>query len=191
MIWYTLTELLPPIYRQIKAMFATADAENAELLDLAGDAEAVQSNFFVQTCDAQTLEHYESLLLLVPYDESNIDARRADVLAALNNSTRYTMPYLMERLNDIFGAGNWNAYTEQVENPAMPPSRGGFKTGTKLYIFTSNPFDGTIYRLNGVLNQILPCHVLRDISEKTAAKADVCPNAAAMCGVTYSAECAV
>lgn len=188
MIWYTLTELLPPIYRQIKAMFATADAENAELLELAGDSEAVQDNFFVQTCDAQTLAYYESLLRLVPYDESNIDARRADVLAAMSNVTRYTMPYLMERLNEIFGLGNWDAYVEQVENPAMG---GGGDTGPKLYISVRNPFGGTIYRLNGVLNQILPCHVLRDISENVAVNADVCPNAAAMCGITYNAVCAV
>lgn len=126
MIWYALTELLPPIYRKIKAMFATADAENAELLEFASDAEAVKYNFFVQTCDAKTLAYYERLLMLVPYDESNIEARRNDVLAAMNNATRYTMPYLMERMNDIFGAGNWDAYVEQVENPqwvaaAIPP----------------------------------------------------------------------
>lgn len=188
MIWYALTELLPPIYRKIKAMFATADAENAELLEFASDAEAVKYNFFVQTCDAKTLAYYERLLMLVPYDESNIEARRNDVLAAMNNATRYTMPYLMERMNDIFGAGNWDAYVEQVENPAMG---GGGDTGPKLYISVLNPFGGTVYRMNGVLNQILPCHVLRDISEKTAAEADVCPNAAAMCGITYSAVCAV
>lgn len=68
---------------------------------------------------------------------------------------------------------------------------GGGGDTAQNCISVLNPFGGTVYRMNGVLNQILPCHVLRDISEKTAAEADVCPNAAAMCGITYSAVCAV
>lgn len=186
MIWYSLKDLLPPIYRAIKSIFETAETENIELQKAVEDAEKVLANFFVQTCDESTLSHLEWLLGITPFDISNIDIRREDVLSAMNNATRFTMPFLIEQLNIIFGKGGfYQTYCEDKYTQSMP-----LKYGRVLHIHLRNPFADTIHRLNFLLNRILPCHVQRDIvGGLYPERLDLNPNVACMCGVSYSATC--
>lgn len=107
MHWYDLPDLLPPIYRNIKSMYSTANAENIELKKLKASINRILDNFFIQTCDIQTLEYWENLLGITPDSVTSIPTRRATILLYLNNSDPITDPYVKQVMHDIFGAGNY------------------------------------------------------------------------------------
>jgi uncharacterized protein YmfQ (DUF2313 family) len=107
MHWYNLTELLPPVFKHIKQMFSASDTENEELLRLNSTAMVIKDNFFIQTCDSETLRYWEGLLGIEPEPGETIEQRRQDVLYKINNSQPITEPYLKEILTETFGAENF------------------------------------------------------------------------------------
>lgn len=110
MHWYDLPELLPPVYRNVKAMYWTAYAENIELLNLKSLSEKALDNFFVQTCDLPTLEYWEDLLDIKLYGSPTIEERRQMILFRLMRSERITVPYVRTVMRDLFGANNYEFF---------------------------------------------------------------------------------
>lgn len=107
MHWYDLPDLLPPVYRNIKSMFATADAENIELLKFQAFVTRILDNFFIQTCDVQTIEYWETLLDIKLYGNPTLDERREMILLHLNNSDPITDPFVKQVMHNLFGQGNY------------------------------------------------------------------------------------
>lgn len=107
MHWYDLTELLPPVFRNIKSMFSAAFTENIELLNLKSYLTAIKDNFFIQTCDVQTLQYWESLLGIRINGTETIEQRRQEILLHLANNQAITFLYTKKVLTDIFGEGNF------------------------------------------------------------------------------------
>ena len=103
MHWYDLPDLLPPVYRNIKSMFATADAENIELQRFRAFVTRIMDNFFVQTCDVQTIEYWEALLDIKLYGNPTLDERREMILLHLNNSDPITDPFVKQVMHNLFG----------------------------------------------------------------------------------------
>lgn len=107
MHWYNLTDLLPPVYKRIKSMFAAANSENIELLKINVVSGKIQENFFIQTCDETTLKYWESLLGIEIYSGETITERREMILTHLINNQPITIPFTKEKLNEMFGQDNW------------------------------------------------------------------------------------
>lgn len=107
MHWYDLPDLLPPVYRNIKSMFATADAENIELQRFRAFVTRIMDNFFVQTCDVQTIEYWEALLDIKLYGNPTLDERREMILLHLNNSDPITDPFVKQVMHNLFGQDNY------------------------------------------------------------------------------------
>lgn len=107
MHWFSIPELLPPAYRQVKAMEAVADSEDAELRQSLQWTERVLSNFFVETCDALTIAYWEALLSINPEPGQTLEERRTIVMATLNARKPITMISVREMMDNIFGAGNY------------------------------------------------------------------------------------
>lgn len=108
MHWYNLTDLLPPVFSSIKSMFAAADTENTELLKINISAGKLRDNFYIQTCDVETIKYWESLLDITPSPSETLDQRRNDVLTHIVNNQPITEPYVKKVLLDTFGEGNYS-----------------------------------------------------------------------------------
>lgn len=107
MYWYNLTDLLPPVYANLKSMFAASDSENTELLEIMSLLAKVKDNFFIQTCDIQTLQYWENLLDIELYGSETIEERREMVLTYLMSNQPITEPFIKETLNKMFGQYHW------------------------------------------------------------------------------------
>ena len=107
MHWYDIPELLPPVYRGIKSMWAVADSENTELKESLCLTDKVLQNFFIETCDATTIAYWEALLNINAEPGQTLDERRAIVMATVNSRKPITMLSVREMMDNIFGAGNY------------------------------------------------------------------------------------
>ena len=122
MRWYHIPELLPPVYRQVLSMESVAQAED----DVLGGVDLEQpsymeltnhilANFFIQTCDLETIEYWERLLEIELYGTETIEERRDQIILYLSNNQPITDPYAKEVLKRMFGDGNWT-YEHDPDN---------------------------------------------------------------------------
>lgn len=187
MHWYDLTELLPTIYRRLKSMYATARTEDIQLRSFLLSADRIRNNFFVQTCDVATLEYYEALLNLEVTEYQSINDRRRAILVAMNNQQPFTLPYLKEQLNVIFGVGNWKIEVRNIESSGTPDH-----VGTALFIEVNSAFKPSIDTLASLLVRIIPAHVLPRVSDRFGDETGVLnPNIGCLLGVTSNAVCKI
>lgn len=108
MRWYDLPGLLPDIYRHIKSMFEVAKVENIELLQLKSVLQHLWDNFYIQTCDVQTLEYWENIIGIELYGDETIEQRRQMVLLYLQNNWQITKPYVESVMINMFGEGHYS-----------------------------------------------------------------------------------
>jgi hypothetical protein len=81
---HELLPLLPPIYREVQDYQQICAAEKAEFDRLAGSVEGVQSNFFFQTMDEDSVARWEKVFHIVAVPEKDSLAfRRQRVMTAL------------------------------------------------------------------------------------------------------------
>lgn len=63
-----------------------------------GEARAMLMDFFIQTCDLETLRYYEKLLDIAYQSDQTIEERRAQVLALIGATQQFTEIYFRQRL---------------------------------------------------------------------------------------------
>ena len=102
-----LLSLLPPYFKAIKDFIAIMQTENIELEKFEIYLWQVRDNFFIQTCDEDTLRYHESLLQIRLSPLDTIAFRRLRILNRYNNQARLTLPTLKERLNLLIGIGDY------------------------------------------------------------------------------------
>lgn len=116
MIWFDIADdLLPPVYQAIKDMYAYARTLDTTLRDVLSDMNEIKDNFFIQTCDEDTLEYWENLLQIEPIPGDTDEKRRQDILMYLNNQNPYTEKFLRSNLDRYLGEGNYllDVYPEE------------------------------------------------------------------------------
>lgn len=113
MLWFDIADkLLPPVYRAIKDMYAYAKALNDEFLVYVNFMERILKNFFIQTCDLQTVEYWERLLGLTVTEGETIEERKQEILEHLNNQHAITEPYVREQIERFFPGNEYRLYFE-------------------------------------------------------------------------------
>lgn len=116
MFWFDIAdELLPPVYQAIKDMYAYARTLDTELREALANMIAVRTNFFIQTCDEQTLQEWENLLGISAYTGETIEERRQFVLMYLNNRFPTSEPYIRYVMDNMFGSSNYTLEFDQVD----------------------------------------------------------------------------
>lgn len=116
MYWFDIAdELLPPVYQAIKDMYEYARTLDTELRQFNLKVGDVRKNFFIQTCDIETLEYWESLLSITLYGWETIEERRQFVLLHLNNRFPTSEPYVRHVLDEMFGAGHYLLELDQSD----------------------------------------------------------------------------
>lgn len=194
MIWYNLTDLLPTVYREIKSMYAAAETEDVELRNFIAMSKRVFDNFFIQTCDVDTIKYYEDLLGIEAINKDDLEERRAFVLSALNDQKPFTLQYLIEQLDAIFGAGNWSFPDDVEGNPDAPYFDEGNtkmpkRKGRRLMIAVFNALWSQLRQLFYILVRILPCHILPRIEQSNKSVQSVNPNVSCLAGTVARATC--
>lgn len=107
MRWYNLQDLLPPVYANIKSMYATAETENTELLNVRLSIRQILENMYIQTCDLETLEYWERTIGIDLYGDETEESRRRMVLLYLADNWQITKPYVESVMLELFGEGNF------------------------------------------------------------------------------------
>lgn len=98
----------PPWFRQILDFQALCHTEGEELRVLAMFMERVRLNFFVQTMDEATTAEWEEIFHIVPNPVTETLAFRRDrILNRLSMHPPFTLTFLYQRLDALFGPGNW------------------------------------------------------------------------------------
>jgi hypothetical protein len=107
MRWYNLQDLLPPVYAGVKSMYATAETENTELLNVRLSIRQILENMYIQTCDLETLEYWERTIGIELYGDETEESRRRMVLLYLADNWQITKPYVESVMLELFGEGNF------------------------------------------------------------------------------------
>lgn len=104
----------------------------------------VLQNFFIQTCDEETLEQYEKLFGITPEAGDTMEYRRERVLQIFSSSAPFDINYLHERLTELFG----NDFTLICD-----PVRSWL-----IVVLTSERY-GAVTLLYDLLLSVVPAHI--------------------------------
>lgn len=116
MFWFDIADvLLPPVYQAIKDMYAYARTLDTELRESLVNMVAVRTNFFIQTCDEQTLQELENLLGIESYTGETLEERRQFVLMYLNNRFPTSEPYIRHVMDMMFGPEHYQLTVGDID----------------------------------------------------------------------------
>ncbi|WP_099335742.1 putative phage tail protein [Clostridium cadaveris] len=102
-----IKKYFPNIYDGILEIDALANSENALFNNLEREFNKILLNQFVLTCDANTINKYESLFKIVPDSSKDLEFRRSRVLNRLAMSNSFTLRFLEEKLDELIGLGKY------------------------------------------------------------------------------------
>lgn len=98
----------PRWFREILDFQALCQTEGEELRVMAMFMERVRVNLFVQTMDEATTAEWESIFHIVPNPVTEtLEFRRDRILNRLSMHPPFTLTFLYQRLDALFGHGNW------------------------------------------------------------------------------------
>ena len=144
---HELLPLLPPIYREVQDYQQICTAEKAEFDLLAGSVEGVQSNFFFQTMDEDSVAQWEKVFHIVAAPEKeSLAFRRQRVMTRIATRPPYTLGFLYQKLDELIGAGEW---TYSITYPLY-----------ELRLATSAKNQSYYDEVTHLINQIKPAHIV-------------------------------
>lgn len=98
-----LVNLLPEFFKKIQEYPEIMKAWTKALNEAATVSDQIWNNFYVQTCDSDTLSFYEAVLGITPGQSDDIEVRRARVLGRLSLTIPYSERRIREILDQTFG----------------------------------------------------------------------------------------
>lgn len=141
-----ICQYYPLWFRRILDFQALCQTEEQELTAMAEAMDQIRKNLFVQTMDEGTCAQWEEILRILPMPGEDLDFRRLRVLNRLSLRPPFTLIFLREKLDTIFGPGN---YTVEVDYPNYT-----------LYIETSVSNQAYFSEVSALLGIIKPCHIV-------------------------------
>ena len=137
----------PPWFREILDFQALCRTEGEELRVMAMFMERVHQNFFVQTMDEETAAGWEAIFRIVPNPVTETLAFRRDrILNRLSMHPPFTLTFLYQRLDALFGPGNWEV---EVDYPNYT-----------LYIEAAVEDQQYFSEMSVTMDIIKPCHIV-------------------------------
>jgi len=107
----------------------------------------VRQNLFVQTMDEGTAVQWESIFRIVPnLSTETLDFRRDRILNRLSMRPPFTLTFLYQRLDALFGPGNWDV---EVDYPNYT-----------LYIEAAAEDQQYFSEISFTMELIKPCHIV-------------------------------
>ena len=124
-----ICQYYPPWFRRILDFQALCQTEKAELDAMAEAMDQIRKNLFVQTMDEGTCAQWEAILRILPTPEETLDFRRLRVQNRLSLRPPFTLIFLREKLDLLFGPGN---YEVEVDYPNY--ILGQWRLGEKPFV---------------------------------------------------------
>ena len=143
----------PHWFRDILDFQYLCRTESQELHLLAEDMDRLHSNLFIQTMDEGTCAQWEAILRILPAPGETLAFRRLRVLNRLALRPPFTLAFLREKLEELFGQGNWRL------EPYYP------RYALLIEMFIRNPE----HQVNtgifmDILHIVKPCHIVCDMA---------------------------
>lgn len=137
----------PPWFREILDFQALCQTEGEELHSLAVAMERVRANLFVQAMDEATAAEWEAIFHIVPNPVTETLAFRRDrILNRLSMRPPFTLPFLCQRLDALFGPENWKV---EMDYPNYT-----------LYVEAAVEDRQYFSELSVTMELIKPCHIV-------------------------------
>ena len=141
----SLTNQLPQYFRPIIEFQEILKAHSFILSKLNFDLGKIRANFYIATCDEDTISYYEKILGIVNHFGDTLDFRRIRVLQKLNTIVPFCIEFLRDKLIGLYGE---NGYVIDVDP---------LKSELKIKI-TSDRY-GAVDLLYDLLWDVVPAHV--------------------------------
>lgn len=142
-----LCQYWPEWFRRILDFQALCQTEGEELRAMAAAMEIVHQNLFVQTMDEDTTAEWEAILHIVPNPVTEtLEFRRDRVRNRLSLRPPFTLTFLYQRLDALFGPGNWEV---EVDYPNYT-----------LYIEAAVEDQQYFSEMSVTMDIIKPCHIV-------------------------------
>lgn len=141
-----ICQYYPPWFRRILDFQALCHTEGMELEAMADAMHQIHENLFVQTMDEKTTEQWEKILNIMPSPEESLEFRRLRVQNRIALRPPFTMIFLREKLDLLFGPGN---YEVEVDYPNYT-----------LYIESTMDKQDYFTEVSALLNIVKPCHIV-------------------------------
>ena len=136
----------PPWFRRILDFQALCQTEGAELDAMAEAMDQIHKNLFVQTMDEGTAAQWETILRILPEPGDTLEFRRLRVLNRLALRPPFTLIFLRQKLDLLFGPGN---YTVEADYPNYT-----------LYVEAQVRDQAIFTEVSALLNIVKPCHIV-------------------------------
>ena len=142
-----LCQYWPRWFREILDFQALCQTEGAELRVMAQFMDRIRANLFVQTMDEQTTADWEKIFRIVPNPlTETLQFRRDRILNRLSMHPPFTLTFLYQRLDALFGPGNWEV---EVDYPNYT-----------LYIEADVNDQQYFSEMSVTMDLIKPCHIV-------------------------------
>ena len=102
-----LKSYLPPHLQEYKEIAAALDAEDPEFSIVWVAADGILRNEFIATADESGIERFEKLLGLLPFEDDNLESRRARVQTNWFSALPYTVKMLIKKITVICGGNDF------------------------------------------------------------------------------------
>lgn len=104
----SLKDLVPSWYENIKEFDVLFDVEDELIQEVNENINKVKNNQWIQTADEQMIYFHELLLgILVNPETEDLEFRKQRILNRLQSTPPFTISYLKDHLNRIFGKENY------------------------------------------------------------------------------------
>ena len=140
-----LLSYLPVFMQEYKHIKKIMESENPEFTFLWERLKTVFGNQFIEHCNEEGIAKFENMLGLHYYENDSLEIRIFRVLVAWNDNIPYTWRVLVNKLDQLCGAGN---YELRLENNSYA-----------LYITTRFDDEKKYDELNRMLNLIIPANL--------------------------------
>lgn len=140
----TLIDQLPTYFRPVLE-FQQLMIAHGWAYDLAeSTAGLVLNNFFLQTCDEDTIAQYEKLFGIIPEAGDTMEYRRERILQIFSSVAPFDINYLDDRLRELFGG----EYALTV-----------YPGESRLIVNLTSEKYGAVALLYNLLLDVVPAHV--------------------------------
>lgn len=137
---------LPPFIQEYLEIREIMQAENPEFQFVEDESEIIKNNQFIQTCNLTGISKFESLIGIVPSADDTLESRINRVLVRWNDTVPYTWQRLLNKLNTLCGADNYEIIRNLDEH--------------ELDVTTHLDLYGQVEELDYFLSYMLPANLI-------------------------------
>lgn len=137
---------LPPFIQEYLEIREIMQSENPEFQLVEDESEIIKNNQFIQSCNLVGISKFEKLIGIVPASDDTLQSRINRVMVRWNDTVPYTWQTLLNKLNTLCGANNYEVSRNLDEH--------------ELDVTTHLDLYGQVEELDYFLSYMLPANMV-------------------------------